>query len=365
MTLSMSYVTRERIFLSMFIVHNSRHPVILKPEKTKRSRDDLQEVNDIIKKILKQQTHLRSHIKKLEDKDISHSNNIEKTEETQKQEEDPSETQSEENSDNKRRRESQSEGKGYIMKTFLENVESEDFYSHDSGIGSALATTITDFSITKDSELKSLDTVLLEEGQHCDAQTMDNLSDCIIEIEKIIDMNDKLVDNESQIEDLFRKLEEVKTRLNCQGQEEVDTMQDKVEEVTKINSSKSHEIKKNDIAISHMDKNLQGRQMFLSTIELDINRAESYAKRLQKEFEREFETVGVCNDILTVCNDEGDDIQDDTKNPKEDTCNSNEKVSIKPPKPKMEEEPTELIDLGEHTFDSEFSVSATKNPFGS
>lgn len=354
----------------VFNVHVSRHPVVLKPIKTKRSRDDLQEVNDIIKKILKQQNHLRSHIKKMEEKDADHSNNLEKPEEPQSQKQEASESQSEENSDNKRRRESQSEGKGYIMKTFLENVESEDFYSHDSGIGSALATTITDFSITKDSELKSLDTVLLEEGQHCDAQTMDNLSDCIIEIEKMIDINDKLVDNENQIEDLFRKLEEVKTKLNCQEKEEVDTMQDKVEEVTKINSSKSYEIKKNDIAISHMEKNLQGRQMFLSTIELDINRAESYAKRLQKEFEREFETVGVCNDILTVCNDEGDEggvTQVDTETTQLEICDKNEKESgnyqIVPEK--KEEEQTELIDLGEHNFDSEFSVSATENPFGS
>lgn len=306
----------------------------------------------------------------MEEKDADHSNNLEKPEEPQSQKQEASESQSEENSDNKRRRESQSEGKGYIMKTFLENVESEDFYSHDSGIGSALATTITDFSITKDSELKSLDTVLLEEGQHCDAQTMDNLSDCIIEIEKMIDINDKLVDNENQIEDLFRKLEEVKTRLNCQEKEEVDTMQDKVEEVTKINSSKSYEIKKNDIAISHMEKNLQGRQMFLSTIELDINRAESYAKRLQKEFEREFETVGVCNDILTVCNDEGDEgdvTQVDTETTQLEICDKIEKESgnyqIVPEK--KEEEQTELIDLGEHNFDSEFSVSATENPFGS
>ena len=308
----------------------------------------------------------------MEEKDADHSNNLEKPEEPQSQKQENSESQSEENSD-KRRRESQSEGKGYIMKTFLENVESEDFYSHDSGIGSALATTITDFSITKDSELKSLDTVLLEEGQHCDAQTMENLSDCIIEIEKMIDINDKLVDNENQIEDLFRKLEEVKTRLDCQEKEEVDTMQDKVEEVTKINSSKSYEIKKNDIAISHMEKNLQGRQMFLSTIELDINRAESYAKRLQKEFEREFETVGVCNDILTVCNDEGDErgeggvTQVDTETTQVEICDKYEKESgndqMDPEK--KEEEQTELIDLGEHNFDSEFSVSATENPFGS
>merc|ERR1711997_827360 len=88
-------------------------------------------------------------------------------------------------------------------------------------------------------------------------------------------------------------------------------LQDEVEEVTKINSSKSHEIKKNDIAISHMEKNIQGRQTFLTTIELDINRAESCAKRLQKEFEREFETVGLCNDILTVCNEDLSDDDDD------------------------------------------------------
>ena len=227
------------------------------------------------------------------------------------------------------------------MKTFLENVESEDFYSHDSGIGSALTTTITDLSITKDSEL--LD---------CDAQN--NLSDCIIEIEKMIDINDKLVDNESQIEDLLRKLEEVKTRFQ---KEEVNKLQDKVEEVTKVNSSKSHEIKKNDIAISHTEKNLQGRQMFLSTIELDINRAESYAKRLQREFEREFETVGVCNDILTVCKDE----IDDTEN-----CDKDKQYSGNNPlKPEKEEGQQKLIDLEEHNFDSEFSISATEIPFGS
>ena len=344
-------------------VHISRHPTILKPEKTKKSKDDLQDVNDIIKKILKQQTHLRSHIKKLETKNANQPNDPEKQKEQQKREQ--SEPQSEENSDNTRRRESQSEGKGYIMKTFLENVESEDFYSHDSGIGSALATTLTDFSISKESELKSLDAVLLEEGQYCDAPTIDNLSDCIIEIEKIIDMNEKLVDNESQIEDLFSKLEEVKKRIKSQGREEADTMQDRVEEVTKVNCSKSHEIKKNDIAISHMEKNLQGRQMFLNTIELDINRAESYAKRLQKEFEREFETVGLCNDILTVCNEEVE-----TKDGSKDveTCDKEEisaTISKMSETPEKGEKQEDLIDLGEPSFDSEFTVSATENPFGS
>ncbi len=42
----------------------------------------------------------------------------------------------------------------------------------------------------------------------------------------------------------------------------------------------------------------QGRRTFLRTIEIDINRAESYGKKLQREFEREFETLETCNSIL-------------------------------------------------------------------
>ena len=259
------------------------------------------------------------------------------------------------------------------MKTFLENVESEDFYSHDSGIGSALATN-TDLSISKDSELKSLDTVLLDEGQYCDKPTLNNLSECITEFEKIIDMNEKLRDNESHIGELCAKLEEVRGRLKDKGKEEFDAMQDKVEEVTKLNSSKSHEIKKNDIAISHMEKNIKGRQMFLSTIELDINRAESYAKRLQKEFEREFETVGLCNDILNVCNEDVETKDNDDKNVSsqgnengatariEEVCNKIDECK-QDGKVKKEEE-NNLVILDNCDMNSEFTVSATESPFG-
>ena len=136
--------------------------------------------------------------------------------------------------------------------------------------------------------------------------------------------------------------------------EDIENLQDEVEEVTKINSSKSHEIKKNDIAISHMEKNIQGRQTFLTTIELDINRAESTAKRLQKEFEREFETVGLCNDILTVCNEELSNDNDSTeKELNEENCD-NDKDDLNP-----------LSDEDSSNYlQSNFSVSATQSPFG-
>ena len=238
------------------------------------------------------------------------------------------------------------------MKTFLENVESEDFYSHDSGIGSALAT-ITDWSISKESEPKSLETLdLTEEAE--DAA----LSQFIAELEKLVDINDKISSTEQHLQKLALRLEEARTKMTSRGKENIEQLQDEVEEVTKINSSKSYEIKKNDIAISHMEKNIQGRQTFLTTIELDINRAESCAKRLQKEFEREFETVGLCNDILTVCNEDLSDDDDDNteKELNEENCDN--------------DKPADLINLSGDTppppeyLQEHFSISATQNPFG-
>ena len=240
------------------------------------------------------------------------------------------------------------EGKGYIMKTFLENVESEDFYSHDSGIGSGLATTITDWSISKESD--TLD--LTEEAE--DAA----LTQFIAELEKLVEINEKISSTEHHLQTLALRLEDARTKVTSRGKENIEQLQDEVEEVTKINSSKSHEIKKNDIAISHMEKNIQGRQTFLTTIELDINRAESCAKRLQKEFEREFETVGLCNDILTVCNEDLSDDDDDDDNTEkelnEENCDKNDSAA-------------DLINLSDDPSDylqSNFSISATQNPFG-
>ena len=352
------------MFVDLKINHNFRHPTaVLKPEKGKR--DDLKDVNDIIKKILKQQTHLRSHIKKLEDKNISQPDNPPQTDSPQQFHQRNLSTkiqkdQPQENERNNLGKDREREGKGYIMKTFLENVDCDDFYSHDSGIGSALAT-ITDLSISKESEMKSLDTVF-DDVNFCEELPLNNLSDCLIEIEKIIDLNEKIVDNESRVENLYSELNELSKKLKFQGKEEYDNLLDEVESVTKINSSKSHEIKKNDISISHMEKNLQGRQIFLNTIELDINRAESYAKRLQKEFEREFETVGLCNDILTVCN--GDEDSDETPNPKVRPINDEiQKCDISGiDKDVVEETNSEFKQL---VISEDFTVSATDNHFGS
>ena len=84
-----------------------------------------------------------------------------------------------------------------------------------------------------------------------------------------------------------------------------------------MNSKMSHNIKKNDVSFSHMVKNFEGRKAFLNTIELDINRAESYGKRLHIEFEREYETVGLCQNILSASEEEEaaeDSKQSDSQN---------------------------------------------------
>ena len=321
---------------SDLIFSTYRHPAAAaiksdKREKSEESQTRTGDVNLIIKKILRQQTHLRSHIARLESKNSSGTAPVQP--EPEKRSSESSQVSH--------------EGKGYIMKTFLENMETEDFYSHDSGIGSALAT-ITDWSISKESEPKSLD--LADEVEHHQPEDEAAVLQFIAELEKLIDINDKIADSEQQIEKLSIKLDDVRNELTVRGKEDVEKLQDEVEVVTKINSSKSHEIKKNDIAISHMEKNIQGRQTFLTTIELDINRAESYAKRLQKEFEREFETVGLCNDILTVCNEE---LSNDSteKELNEENCDN--------------DEADDLIRLSDDDYqESHFSVSATQNPFG-
>ena len=82
-----------------------------------------------------------------------------------------------------------------------------------------------------------------------------------------------------------------------------------------------------------MVKNFEGRKVFLNTIELDINRAESYGKRLQRVFEREYETVGLCQNILSasiedVTSNENIHIHsNDTTSDKYDDFDSDEKCN--------------------------------------
>ena len=338
-----------------------RHPAALVEleDKTENKRErkssekNQSDVNDIIKKILKQQTHLRSHLKRLEKGSAS-------TEPEPVRE--PSE----------RHR----KGKGYILKTFLNNVgeSSEDFYSHDSGIGSALATN-TDFSITtnnkEEHDFKSFDTILdghQSEGQSHNELTFDQLTDLIVEYEKILEINGKLKDSEEQIELISNTIEDVTVDISKKEIEDLNlksemaSLKEEIEKMIQVNSKMSHDIKKNDVSFSHMVKNFEGRKAFLNTIELDINRAESYGKRLQIEFEREYETVDLCQNILSASEEE--EINDENK--KSDTddtdkCNESnlsEKVNDVDDKIDMHSIlPSELLSTS-------FTISATQNPFG-
>ena len=104
---------------------------------------------------------------------------------------------------------------------------------------------------------------------------------------------------------------------------EFESLRTEIEQMVQMNSRLSHDIKRNDLALSHMVKNYEGRQTFIKTLELDINRAESYNKKLQKEFDREFETVETCKSILSSSMDnlnlaEGDEKENEEEEEEED-----------------------------------------------
>ena len=306
-------------------------------EDSKEGRETLEGkssgVNDIIKKILKQQSQLRSHLKRIE----------KAGEQTSK--EDPV-LQSPFH-------QRQRDGKVYILETFLKHIAEnpEVIDSHDSGIGSALAT-ITDCSLTYMKDDNECAAVEEQEDPVAASEelTSDQLAELIIELERISDLNAKLEEREEKIAKLNLELDNATKNLNktdidnLRQLSEITNLKEQVERVSQKNYKMSHEIKRNDFSLSHMVKNFEGRKAFLNTIELDINRAESYGKRLQKEFEREYETAGLCFNILSASGAE-----DGASRDKKEVENDNLKDSFVPPN---------------EFLTSAFTISATQNPFG-
>ena len=121
----------------------------------------------------------------------------------------------------------------------------------------------------------------------------------------------------------------------------------------------------------------------------DINRAESYGKRMQKEFEREYETVGICQDIISA-SEEGEEEEKveeesdsehksilserenvqrgeinnkDVQGQEEGSPNANqdEKKEVEAEKEKTN---SKSVLMTEEILSSSFQVSATTDPFG-
>ena len=175
---------------------------------------------------------------------------------------------------------------------------------------------------------------------------------------------------------------EEEEREELQVQRDASELREQIERMIQVNSKLSHDIKKNDFSLSHMVKNYEGRRAFLNTIELDINRAESYGKRLQKEFEREFETVVSCREILGEDDEEG--LEDRVEGVKEGPClevtergdgepgevtESKRLVEIVETKEEQgggekEKRSEKCVILSEELLSSSFTVSATSGPFG-
>ena len=124
----------------------------------------------------------------------------------------------------------------------------------------------------------------------------------------------------------------------------------------------------------------------------DINRAESYGKRMQKEFEREYETVGICQDIISASEEgeeeekggEGEEESDtehksilserenvqnreinnkDVQGQENGSANANqdEKKEVEAEKEKTN---SKSVLMTEEIMSSSFQVSATNDPFG-
>ena len=298
----------------------------------------------MIRKILKQQNHLKIHLNRLEKE--SPTTQIEAVRE-------PGERHL--------------IGKGYILKTFLNNVaDSAQDHSRDSGIGSALPTN-TDFSIiTKDeNNLQSLETISdghqrKELSQH--DRSVDQLDDLIQEYEKIVMVNEKLNGSENQIQMLIDAIDDVTIDENKQEVEDLYTksemasLRSEIENIIQVNSKMSHDIKKNDVSISHMVKNFDGRESFLKTIELDINRAESFGKRLQIEFQREYETVGLFQNIISD-SEEAETKEEITQCNTLITASDENDVDAADANENIELLPSDLLNTS-------FTISATQNPFG-
>ena len=137
---------------------------------------------------------------------------------------------------------------------------------------------------------------------------------------------------------------------------------------------------------------LLSKNQWLKSFLQDINRAESYGKRMQKEFEREYETVGICQDIISASEEgeeeekggEGEEESDtehksilserenvqkgeiNNKNVQgqEDGSpngNQDEKKEVEAEKEKTN---SKSLLMTEEIMSSSFQVSATSDPFG-
>ena len=291
-------------------------------DTTKEAKQDgrkKSDVNHVMQKILKQQKHLLSHLVKL---DINCGGHLSLSQEWI-------------NSNGRHQK-----GKGYILQTFLDNIADsiEGVNSHDSGIGSAIPGNVgsSTNNFTDENDFQSFDTFL--NGRQEDSIVsleFHQINDLIKGLETIVELNTKIENCEETIERLNEEIKEESLEIDKHELEQLSLRSDmadlkeECERMLQINSRLSHDIKRNDLSLSHMMKNFEGRRAFMNTIELDINRAESYGKRLQHEFEREFETLGMCKDIVIASESFTKDIDTDRLDLNDEGGEDNLNIDIK------------------------------------
>merc|ERR1719192_574095 len=230
-----------------------------------------------------------------------------------------------------------SDGREYVLRNYLEQIpeHSEETLeeSQDSGCGSGNDTqdscneANTPDHTSDNQALVVTDTQAGEKEEEED-KNVDVLSDLF---EKLYLLNKKLEEQEDDIFRLTVQMEAMVTTKqspgldNISGEQgqvlhtELKIAQEELDTMAKLNSRLGYEIKRNELALSNMMKNYDGRQQFARRLEADVNQVESSQsgeannpnnnpshKPSLKKIEEETDWEGGSNDA-----DDSDDDDDD------------------------------------------------------
>jgi len=183
-----------------------------------------------------------------------------------------------------------SDGREYVLRNYLEQIpehaEETLEESQDSGCGSGNDTqdSCTEAN-TPDHTVEGK--VVDEEANNANNNNNEGAGDSLLSnlFEKLFRLNQKL---EVQEDDIFRLTLQMETMLRAKGggeealsqdqerllHRELQVAQEELDTMAKLNSRLGYEIKRNELALTNMMKNYDGRKQFAQRLEQDVSSAE-------------------------------------------------------------------------------------------
>lgn len=181
-----------------------------------------------------------------------------------------------------------SDGREYVLRNYLEQIpehaEETLEESQDSGCGSGNDTqdSCTEAN-TPDHTVEATNSATNVEEVTSSNENSDSLLSNLFE--KLFRLNQKL---EVQEDDIFRLTLQMETMLRAKGDgeetlsreqesllhSELQVAQEELDTMAKLNSRLGYEIKRNELALTNMMKNYDGRKQFAKRLEQDVSSAE-------------------------------------------------------------------------------------------